>query len=447
MPQLFALADCNNFYASCERLFAPRLEGHPIVVLSNNDGCVIARSNEAKALGIPMGTPFFKIAALAKAGRVAVFSSNYMLYGDLSRRVMATLSRFAPRSEVYSIDECFLDLSDMPPTREFPTMTDYATHIAQTTKRWTGIPVSIGLAPTKTLAKLANHIAKKGIPSLNIAPALAFDWTTVTDPDALLRALPTSEVWGVGRRLAPKLQALGIHTVYDLKTASAKHIRKEFGVTLERTLCELNGLSCFDLEDVPPPHQQIMVSRSFGQRLTAYEDILPAVATFAARAGEKLRKQQLYAPALGVFIHTNPHDKTAPYFANSTVHTFSQPTQNSSLLVSTARQLLRSLFRPHQKYQKAGVFLPDLTTTLHGAVQPSLFDLCPAADTQKSEKLMATLDALNARFGSQTLRFAAQDLDSKWQTRANNRSPAYTTRWDEIPSIRLFSRLRTNKRA
>jgi DNA polymerase V len=421
---MFALADCNNFYASCERLFAPRFEGKPIIVLSNNDGCCIARSNEAKALGIPMGAPYFKIEKLIRENHVAVFSSNYTLYGDLSRRVMQVLAPFAPRIEVYSIDECFLDLAALP-----FDLTPYALGIVKTVLQWTGIPISIGIAPTKTLAKLANRMAKKG--QSPDGPVL--DWSRLPYPEAALAAVPVEDIWGIASRSGARLRQLGLDNALALRDADTRLLRQSFGVVMERIVHELRGTSCLPLEIAPPPRKQIMVSRSFGERVTALDDLRAAVASFAARACEKLRAQTLCAQALTVFIQTSPFDTSRPAYANALTIPLESPSQDSALLIRLALLGLARIFRPGFAYQKAGVMLLDLVP--EGLQQGSLFAL-ELADPARSGRLMETLDRINRTFGRQTIRFGSEALSDQWRMRARLKSPAYTTRWDELPRVR-----------
>jgi DNA polymerase V len=418
---VFALVDCNNFYASCERVFQPRLEGKPVVVLSNNDGCVIARSNEAKALGIAMGAPYFKIEQYIRQEGVAVFSSNYALYGDMSRRVMQVLAGFAPRQEIYSIDECFLDLAGL----SFD-LTAHALAMARTVRKWTGIPVSVGIAPTKTLAKLANRIAKKG--QSPDGPVL--DWTRVDDLRAALAGVAVEDIWGVGARLGGRLRALGIEDAQALAQADPKALRRRFGVVLERTAWELRGVSCLPLESVPPPRKQIMVSRSFGTRLTERDELRAAVSSFAVRAGEKLRAQGLAAQALSVFAQTSPFDVAQPYHSDMHTIGFGLPTQDSGVLLGAALRGLGRIFRAGLAYQRAGVLLLDLVP--FGLGQVGLFP--PGLpDAGRSGQLMAVLDRVNRTYGRETLRYASQTIGESWKMRAKFKSPAYTTCWGDLP--------------
>lgn len=417
---MFALIDCNNFYASCERVFQPGLEGKPIVVLSNNDGCVIARSNEAKALGIPMGAPYFKIEKFAKQHGVSVFSSNYGLYGDMSRRVMQILATYAPRAEVYSIDECFLDFTGLS-----QDLTAYSLSIANTIRQYTGIPVSIGVAPTKTLSKIANRLAKKGL-GLN-GPVL--EWEKIADPETLLATVPVEEIWGISTRLGERLRKLGITDALALRSSDPKRLRQHFGVVMERMVLELRGVSCMPLESIPPPRKQIMASRSFGERLTERDDLHAAVTAFAARSGEKLRAQGLYAQALTVFIHTSPFETRKPPYSNAVTVAFDRPSQDSAYLIHCAIRGLERIFRPGYAYQRAGVLLPDLVPA--GTEQVSLFT-GETEDSGRSERLMEVMDEINHVYGRHTLRYAGEELSQHWQMRQRLKSPSYTTDWREL---------------
>ena len=421
---MFALVDCNNFYASCERVFQPRLEGKPIVVLSNNDGCIIARSNEAKTLGIEMGAAFFKIEKELQRLGVAVFSSNYPLYGDLSRRVMQVLADFAPALEVYSIDECFLDFTGMA-----GDLTAYGLEIARTVKRWTGIPVSVGIAPTKTLAKIANRMAKKG--KSPAGPAL--DWNALSAPRDALAALPVEDIWGISTRWGAQLRPMGLANALAVAEADPAVLRKRFGVVMERICRELRGVSCLPLELVPPPRKQIMVSRSFGERLRRLEDLQAAVTAFASRAGEKLRIQRLKAGAITVFVHTSPFAETGPRYANSATFEFEKPTRDSAVLVRYGVRGLERIYREGFAYQRAGVLLPDLET--EKAEQGLLFASAPD-DGGKSDRLMDALDRINRRMGRHSVGYAGEGLGSRWKMRQRLKSEASTTRWADVATVR-----------
>jgi DNA polymerase V len=421
---MFAIADCNNFYASCERVFQPKLEGKPIVVLSNNDGCVIARSAEAKLLQVAMGAPYFKIEKYCKQEGIAVFSSNFPLYGDLSQRVMQVISGYAQRSEVYSIDEIFLDLSGMP-----GDLTAYCQGICSTVKKWTGIPISIGIAPTKTLAKLANRLVKKGLS----AHGAVLDWRTLDAPDEVLATIALDDIWGISRRWSEKLKALGIHNALALKQTEPKRMRQHFGVVMERIVYELRGISCIPLEAMPPAKKQIMTSRSFGEKLTEFADLRAAVTHFAARAGEKCRRQKLAAQALTVFIQTSPFDAQHPQYGNSATTEFELPTDDSATLIQAAHQGLKRIFRPGYSYQRAGILLPDLLPA--GVVQMSLFDT--GVPSARSEQLMATLDNINRLHGKRTIQYASEILSNHWHMRQQFKSQSYSTNWRELLTIMI----------
>lgn len=416
---MFALVDCNNFYASCERLFRPDLIGRPIVVLSNNDGNIVARSREAKALGIPMGAPFFKVRPLITSHRVVVFSSNYTFYGDISQRVMEVLSAFAPRIEIYSIDEAFLDLTGFSPEQLSREME----FLKERVERWTGIAVSIGVARTKTLAKVANEIAKKR----NGLRVLA----DRADENATLAALPVGDVWGIGPRLAPQLCSLGVTTAGALADSDPTWVRKTFNVVVERTARELAGMSCLSLEDAPPPRKSLMVSRSFGTKLTALRDVEEAVAAHAARAAEKLRAMELETSHVAVFIMTNPFSVTDPQWSGQGGTALPIGSADMIELTETALHVLRRIWRHGYAYQKAGILLTNLTPA--GAGQPSLFS---AALGPERKKLMAAIDAINADYGRDTIRLAATGMRRAWTMRASRRSPRYTTCWSELPKVR-----------
>lgn len=417
---MFALADCNNFYASCERVFQPRLEGKPIVVLSNNDGCVIARSNEAKVLQVAMGAPYFKIQPYVQQEGIAVFSSNYALYGDLSHRVMQVLSGFAPRVEVYSIDECFLDFTGLP-----QDLSGYGLQICKTVKQWTGIPISIGIAPTKTLAKLANRLAKKGCS----ANGPVVDWRNIADTDAVLAATALDDLWGISRRTAVKLQALGIDNALALRRADPKRLRQQLGVVMERIVYELQGQSCIPLEAMPPPRKQILTSRSFGEKLSSFDDLRAAVSHFAARSAEKLHRQHLKTSVLCVFVATSPFDTRNPSYSNSATTVFNQPTQAAADLIQAAHQGLQRIYKPGFSYQRAGVILPDLQSMAWA--QKSLF-----AERDTNE-LQDTLGQINRRYGKNTVRYASEMLSQRWHMRQQFKSPSYTTQWAELLAVQV----------
>jgi DNA polymerase V len=419
---IFALADCNNFYVSCERVFRPSLEGHPVVVLSNNDGCIIARSDEAKAFGFAMGDPYHLNRDKLTRHGVAVFSSNYALYGDMSRRVMDTLGTFTPETELYSIDEAFLNLAGF----ERRGLVEYARQIRATVRRDTGIPVSIGIGPTKTLAKIANHLAKAqpetgGVYELSEA-----------DVDHALAGIEVREVWGVGPRWAKWLESQEIVTALDLKRADPKAIRRKMTVVGERLVYELNGRSCLPLELVTPPRQGLTVSRSFGQTLMGLQPIKEALVQFVGRAAEKLRRQQLMAAQVMVFVTTNRFSATQPFYANSATVKLPYPTDFTPDLIEAAAQLLETLYRPGFHYQKCGVMLLDLSPVTQ--VQADLFD---SRDRGRQERLVRALDLLNTDHGARTVRVGNNGGSRPaWAMRQAFRSPRYTTNWRELPVVR-----------
>jgi len=393
------------------------------VILSNNDGCVIARSAEAKLL-VAMGAPYFKIEQYVKQEGIAVYSSNYALYGDLSNRVMQVLSRFAPKIEVYSIDECFLDFTGLP-----QDLTEYSLEICKIVKKWTGIPVSIGIAPTKTLAKLANRLAKKGYS----ASGAVLDWHSLANPDAILATIALDDLWGISRRTAAKLQALGINNALELSQSDPKQMRQHLGVVMERIVCELQGLSCIPLEDLPPPRKQILTSRSFGEKLTHFEDLRAAVSHFATRSAEKLRRQQLATSVLTVFVATSPFDTQNPQYSNSATTIFDHPTNHAAKLIQAAHQGLKRIYRPGFIYQRAGVLLPELLPM--GVTQLSLFD--DSENTSRSDQLMATLDNINRRYGKKSIHYASEIISNRWHMRQQFKSPSYTTKWGELLTINI----------
>ncbi len=421
--KVFAIADCNNFYASCERVFRPELNDKPVVVLSNNDGCVIARSNEAKAIGIKMGAPYFQIERFAKQHGVAVLSSNYALYGDMSRRVMQILAGFAPRIEVYSIDECFFDLTGLK-----TDLTDYCLKICAVVKQWTGIPISIGIAPTKTLAKLANRLAKSG--RFRQCPVL--DWHTLDDTDAVLAETALNDLWGIAASWQSQLALLQIADALALKQADPKRLRQHFSVVMERIVHELRGLSCIDLEEIPSPRKQILTSRSFGEKLTGYDDLCAAVTYFATRSAEKCRQHRLAAQALTVFVETSPFDTRQPFYANSATFEFQLPTHDSAQLQRAAQRGLARIYHPGLSYRRAGVLLPELLPD-----HVAQLSLLSGERSNRSADLMQTLDAINQRYGKSSIRYAREILSQRWRMRQQFKSPSYTTNIRELLTIRI----------
>jgi DNA polymerase V len=414
---IFALVDCNNFYVSCERVFDPKLENKPVVVLSNNDGCVVARSNQAKALGIGMGVPAFEITHLLKKHNVEVFSSNYTLYADMSSRVMQTLSTFTPDIEIYSIDEAFLNLAGFN-----SSLTDYGRKIQRTVKQWTGLPVTVGIASTKTLAKVANFLAKRSPKAKGV-----LDLTSSPHLDKALEQVPVEKVWGIGIQSTIKLKRVGIKTALDLKNADISWIRNRFGVNGLRTVYELRGSCCYELEDNPPAKKSICVSRMFGRPVESIDELKQAIAGYASRAGEKLRQQHLAAAAETVFVTTSRFIKNR-YFNSQTIE-FAVATSDTRQLINAASTCIDRLFREGYRFKKCGIILSGLVS--QDRVQQSLFD---TADREKSKRLMQAVDTVNARV-STPLRWAAEGLNQPWQVKFKRRSSCYTTRWDELPEV------------
>lgn len=420
MP-VFALVDCNNFYVSCERVFRPDLNGKPVAVLSNNDGCIVARSAEVKALGIKMGVPLFQIQHLVKQHQITLFSSNYTLYADMSARVMSILESFVPALEVYSIDEAFLDLTGF--NSHDPSA--YAQLIKKTVGRNTGIPVCVGIAPTKTLAKLANFAAKKWLKTGGVV-----DLSNPQRRAKLMPLVPVNEVWGVGARTAEKLRQLGIYTVMDLAQQAPQAMQKHGSIVLARIVRELNGQSCLALEEIAPPKQQIVCSRSFSHKLTSHAQLAQALAEFCSRAAEKLRQQHALASCITIFIRTNPHAVQDPQYQRQASSQLSPPTQDTRILIKTAHQLLDSIFKPGFSYAKCGVQLSHI----QAAQQPqqlNLFDLDAQETQQRQQQLMQTIDRINKRY-PKALSIAATGFNKSWQPKSDKLSRRYTTNWQEL---------------
>jgi DNA polymerase V len=421
MTTIFALIDCNNFYVSCERVFQPTLSGKPVVVLSNNDGCVIARSEEAKALGIPMGLPAFQLADILQGQPIEVYSSNYTLYGDMSARVMATLAQWTQDIEVYSIDEAFLKLSTLPPD----VLPVYGQTMRTTIQQWTGIPVSIGLGPTKTLAKLANRLAKRSAEARGVVVL-----TAASEVDATLAQTPIENLWGIGPGYTRRLKAHEITTALQLRDANDRWIRQQLGVVGQRIVWELRGISCLPLELCPPPRQSLMVSRSFGRPITTLTEMREAVATYTTRAADKLRRHHVAVRVVTVFLTTNRFTDE-PQYANSVTLPLPVATQDTAELIRYALQGIAQLFREGYRYKKAGVTLTELVPAHQ--IQTHLFD---QHDHENSRLLMAAIDAINTQWGSGTVRYAAVGLQPRWRMRCVRRSPRYTTRWEELVVVR-----------
>ncbi|WP_116432146.1 Y-family DNA polymerase [Klebsiella pneumoniae] len=417
---MFALVDVNSFYASCETIFRPDLQGRPVVVLSNNDGCIIARSAEAKKLGIKMGDPYFKCKDYFRQQGVVCFSSNYELYADMSNRVMTTLEEMCPRVEIYSIDEAFCDLTGV---RNCRVLEEFGRELKDTVYRNTRLPVGVGIAQTKTLAKLANHAAKTWKATGGVV-----DLSNVDRQRKLMALLPVDEVWGVGRRISKKLEAMGIKTVLQLADTDIRFIRKHFNVVLERTVRELRGEPCLGLEEFAPVKQEIVCSRSFGQRISTYEEMRQAICLYASRAAEKLRGEHQYCRFISAFVKTSPFALNEPYYGNSTSVKLLTPTQDSRDIITAATKCLDAIWRDGHRYQKAGVMLGDFYS--QGVAQLNLFD--DNAPRKNSEKLMEVLDHLNAKDGKGTLYFAGQGIQQQWMMKREMLSPRYTTRVSDL---------------
>lgn len=421
---MFALCDVNSFYASCETMFRPDLKGRPVVVLSNNDGCVIARSAEAKPF-IKMGEPFFKQKDAFRRNGVVAFSSNYELYADMSNRVMTTLEEMSPRCEIYSIDEAFCDLTGVRNCRD---LTDFGREVRAAVLQKTHLTVGVGIAQTKTLAKLANHAAKQW----QGQTGGVVDLSNIERQRKLMSVLPVDEVWGVGRRISKKLESMGIKTVLQLADTDIRFIRKHFNVVLERTVRELRGEPCLGLEEFAPVKQEIVCSRSFGNRITEYESMRQAICSYASRAAEKLRGEHQYCRHISAFVKTSPFAFNERYYGNCVSVKLLTPTQDSRDIISAAVRCLDAIWQDGHRYQKAGVMLGDFYS--QGVAQLNLFDDC--APQKNSEKLMEVLDRLNAKDGKGTLYFAGQGIQTSWQMKREMLSPRYTTRFSDLLQVK-----------
>jgi DNA polymerase V len=418
---MFALIDCNSFYCSCERVYRPWLDGVPVVVLSNNDGCVIARTREAKRLGIPMGAPYFQWRDQMREWGVVCFSSNYELYGQMSARVMTTLEGMFPRIEVYSIDEAFADLTGIA-----GDLVPLGHEARERVLRWTGIPVGVGIGPTKTLAKLANWAAKTWRKSGGV-----IDLRDAERRDRLLRMTEVGEVWGVGRRLTARLRPLGIQTAWDLAQYDAASLRRQFSVVLEKTARELRGISCLELEEAVPPRQMICSSKMFGSRLRDIAPIREAVVAYVTKAAEKLRSQQSLAGALQVAIRTGMHNPNQPRYANGISCPLPYPTDDTRVLAAAAVRGLEAIYREGYAYSKAEVLLMDLRQ--RGEFTGDLF---AAAPRPGADRLMAVVDQINAREGRGTVRLGRIPATAEWSMKREMMSQRYTTRWNELMVVR-----------
>ena len=418
---MIGLCDCNNFFASCERVFRPDLNGKPVVVLSNNDGCIVARSNEAKALGIKMGTPLFQAREVIEKNGVAVFSSNYQLYGDMSGRVMNVLRGAVPQIEVYSIDEAFLDVSEIP----LEKLQQAARELSAKVLREVGIPVSIGVAPTKTLAKIASKLCKQ-YPALK-GGCLMY---RKADVEKVLGRFPVEDVWGIGRRSVKKLAAMGVRTALDFYNLTAAKVYDNFTVTGLRTWKELHGEPCINFEDREQERQTVCVSRSFAKEMRELDEIDAAVATFTAKVAEKLRRQSLYAGQMSVFILTNRFREDSPQHYQIKTTLFEVATNDTLEMSQAASEMLRKIFRKGYGYKKAGVMATDIVPVK--GVQGSLLD---TVDRSKRNALMEIMDSINSTEGGNTVRLASQGAMDQFSSRTMT-SRRYTTSWDELLEVK-----------
>lgn len=414
-----ALIDCNSFYVSCERVFRPDLRGRPVIVLSNNDGCAVALSPEAKALGIPFGSPLFKIRDIIRRHRVAVFSSNYSLYGDLSRRVMEVLTHFSPEVEIYSIDEAFLTLNG-------DNLTPLSRDIREKVYRWTGIPVSVGMGPTKTLAKAAAHVAKKQPETGGV-----FDLTDPSIRDRILDTISTGDIWGIGMQYEKKLAAAGIKTARQFKDTDDRWIKKHLTITGLRTAAELRGYPCIPIEEAPGPKKGIVSSRSFGVAVEDKSLLKEALASYGARASEKLRADGGLATHVGVYIATNLFNPDEPRYSRSAVVELAEPTASTFAIIRTAGLLLDAVYRPGFRYRKLSVMIPGIIRKEDR--QPGLF--YDSRHDNLSSRVMETVDRVNRKMGRRSLSFGAEGIRQPWQMKQEYLSPRYTTAWNEMPAV------------
>lgn len=434
---LYALVDGNNFYCSCERVFRPSLNGHPLIVLSNNDGCAIARSNEAKSLGIKMGQPWHEVRQYEESHGLIALSANFELYGDLSDRMMSIVSGLGPHQEIYSIDESFVELTGV----RHPT--DRAKRVRQRVLDWVGIPCCVGMGATKTLAKLANHIAKTAERKPGLYPthlAQVCNLSELDEPalNEVLASTDVGEVWGIGRRISAQLQEGGVNTVLDLKLMDLATARRGWSVVLERTILELNGVSCIPLELEPPTKKEIASTRSFGQPVFHLDDLAQAISTFASRACEKLRQQHSHCGQVLVFIRTSPFRVNDAQYSNSLVIPLTRHTDDTQSVVSAALMGLRAIYKSGFKYAKAGVMLLDLMDA--SAVQSEL-DLNVELDTGRDRsRLWSAVDLINQRFGKGAMAVGTtptKKTTTPWAMKQSRRTPRYTTKWDELPVVRM----------
>lgn len=418
--QNIALVDVNNFYVSCERVFNPKLNGRPVVVLSNNDGCVVARSNETKALGIPMGAPWFQYAEQARQNNIIALSSNYALYADMSNRVMHILSQFCPDQEVYSIDECFLDLSQF----QHFDLEIYGRQMRDTIYQWTGLPVSIGIGASKTLAKFANHCAKNRPEFRDVCNLSSI---SSHDQDKLMAAIPNNKIWGIGQKLGQRLtETYGLRTILDIKRANPDLLRRQFNVIMEKTIRELNGIACIELEQSPAAKKQIISSRSFGRPVTDRQSLAEAITLYVSRAARKLRQQQSVCAAIHVYIRTGVYRQGKDFYRGHITLPVPVADNDSRQLLKIALTALDKIYQPGYQYAKAGIVLSQIS--MQTEQQLSLFAENPK---RRNQHLMQTLDNINRQIGRDTLKLAREGFQRTWKMKQGLKSFGYTTNWQD----------------
>jgi DNA polymerase V len=419
----FALVDCNNFYVSCERVFNPALEGKPTIVLSNNDGCVVSRSPEVKVLGIKVGTPAFKVQDLIARHDIQVYSSNYELYGDMSRRVMNSLSYFVPEVEIYSVDEAFLNLSGFS-SFESELVLKYGRFMRAKVRQWTGIPVSIGIGATKTLAKIASCMAKQS--SQGVTELL----TEAAQENAIAN-LPVEDIWGIGKHLAVRLRSYGIHTALQLRNADENLIKQLIGIVGVRVVLELRGISCLPLAIMPIARHGITVSRSFGYPVESLSELKEAAATYIAKAARKLRRERLAANLIGVYLTTNRFSQQTQQYNNTTTISLPVASNYTPELIHYACKGLEDIYQSGYHYKKVGIFMSELVPSERSQI--NLFD---ARNRERAMQLMQTMDEINLKMGKDAIKFAAEGLKQLWKMRSQHRSPNYTTCWEDLPVVK-----------
>ncbi len=419
-----ALVDVNNFYVSCERVFNPKLNGRPVVVLSNNDGCAVARSNEAKALGIPMGAPWFKFADIARQHNIIALSSNYALYADMSNRVMRILGQFCPDQEIYSIDECFLDLTGF----QHLDLNAYGQKMRDTIRQWTGLPISVGISTSKTLAKLANHCAKKRSEYRGVCDFASMPDTTVNQ---LMSQLPNIEIWGIGKKLGQRLHDNNsLKTVLDIKRANPEVLRRQYSVVMEKTIRELNGIACIELEKIQTAKKQIISSRSFGIPVTNKQSLAESISLYISRAACKLRLQKSVCGTVHVYIRTSPFHKGEDFYRGQLTSALTVPTNDSRQLLKVALMILDQIYRPHFKYAKAGIMLSEIS-----AANEQQLNLFTKHSNEHSDQLMQVLDDINQQLGRDSLKIAREGFRRPWKMKQESKSGSYTTNWNDNLSV------------